>query len=56
MKTITDQQVQDLIKLKWGGEVDSPGRISFVSNKILGQLYKCSASKIRQLYMARFAS
>ena len=54
MKHISEQQVDDIIKLKFGHLVTEIGHTSFVSDKILGQIYKISGSLIRKLYMARF--
>ena len=44
MKDISEQKVDDIIKLKFGRLVTEIGHTSFVSDKILGQLYKISAS------------
>ena len=54
MKTYSEQQVDDLIKLKFGQLVDTPQHRSYASNKLLGKIFGCSGSKIRRLYMARF--
>ena len=54
MKTYSEQQVEDMIKLKFGQLVSTPHHRSFVSNKLLGKIFGCSGCKIRQLYMARF--
>ena len=54
MKHISEQQVDDIIKLKFGSLVTEIGHTSFVSDKVLGQLYKISWSQVRRLYMARF--
>ena len=43
-----------MIKLKFGKEVANHHHLSFVSNKVLGKLFGCSGSKIRQLYMTHF--
>ena len=55
MKEYTEQQVQDLVKLKFGALVDSANNTSFVSNALLGKLFRCSASKARRLYLEYFA-
>ena len=44
MKEFTDQQVQDIIKLKFGGLVTSANHTSYISNKILGKLYRVSGT------------
>ena len=56
MKHISEQQIDDIIKLKFGGLVTEIGHTSFVSDKILGQLYKISASQGSRLYMAKFGA
>ena len=54
MKTYTEQQVDDIIRLKFGALVTEHGHRSYASDATLGRIYKCSSTKIRQLYMARF--
>ena len=54
MKQFTEQQVDDIIKLKFGALVQTADHCSFVSNKILGKIFGVSGSKIRQLYLDRF--
>ena len=44
-----------MIKLKFGGLVEDDRRLSYVSNKLLGKIFGCSGSKIRQMYLAYFA-
>ena len=44
MKQISEQQVDDIIKLKFGDLVTEIGHTSYVSDKLLGQLYKVSGS------------
>ena len=55
MKEFTDQQVKDIIKLKFGGQVTGANHTSYVSNRILGKLYGVSSTKIRKLYLTHFA-
>ena len=47
MKTFTEQQIDDIIKLKFGKLVTTPKFTSYVSNKVLGQLFGVSGSQIR---------
>ena len=54
MKEFSERQVDDLLKLKFGAVVTEHGHPSYVSNQVLGKLFNCSGSKVRQLYMARF--
>ena len=42
MKVITEQLVDDIIKLKFGRLVDEAGHTSYVSNRILGMIFKMS--------------
>ena len=56
MKEYTDQQIQDIIKLKFGKMVTSANHTSYISNRILGKLYGVSGSKVRRLYMDYFAA
>ena len=54
MKEFTEQQVSDLVKLKFGALVEEPGHTSYVSNRVLAKIFKCSESHIRRLYLGRF--
>ena len=54
MKQFSEQQVDDIIKLKFGRLVTSLNHTSYISNRILGKLFKVSGERIRQLYLARF--
>jgi hypothetical protein len=54
VKQFTEQQVDDLIKLKFGRLVTSEKNKQYVSNAVLGRIFGVSASKIRELYMSRF--
>ena len=47
MKVFTEQQVDDLIKLKFGSLVTERGHRSYVSNPVLGKLFKVSGTKVR---------
>ena len=50
VKQFAEQQVDDLIKLKFGRLVTSANHISYVSNATLGTIFGISASKVCQLY------
>lgn len=54
VKEYSELQVDAIIKLKFGSLVEDGNHKSYVSNAILGKLFKCSDSKIRQLYLKRF--
>ena len=54
VKQFTEQQVDDLIKLKFGRLVTSADNVQYVSNATLGQIFGVSASKVCQLYTQRF--
>ena len=56
IKLFTEQQVDDIIKLKFGALVTGADRPSYVSNRVLGQVFGVSGNKIRRLYMERFES
>ena len=53
-KEFTEQQVDDIIKLKFGAIVTTADRPSYVSNRVLGHVFGVSGSRIRQLYTDRF--
>ena len=46
-KAFTEQQVDDIIKLKFGAIVTDADRPSYVSNRVLGQVFGVSGNKIR---------
>ena len=54
MKEFTDNQIDDILKLKFGKIVTSSDHTSYVSNRILGKIFGLSAEKIRLLYISRF--
>ena len=54
VKKLSDTQVDDIIKLKFGRLVTSADHKQYASNATLGKIFGVSASKIRQLYMAKF--
>ena len=54
VKQLSEKQVDDIIKMKYGSLVTSTQHIQYVSNATLGKIFGFSATKIRELYMARF--
>jgi len=56
MKEYSEQQVKDMIKLKFGKDVEDHHHLSYVSNRLLGKLFGCSGSQVRRLYLAHFAA
>ena len=54
MKTYTEDQIDTIIKLRYGKLVDNPNHVAFVSLKKLGKIFGCSYNHIRSLYMRRF--
>ena len=54
MKVITEKLVDDIIKLKFGRLVESNDHTSYVSNRVLGKIFKMSNEMIRQIYLTRF--
>ena len=55
MKYYSETQVDDIIKLKFGDLVTAKAPRAYISDAVLAKIYKCSPSKIRSLYMSRFA-
>ena len=54
MKLFNEQQIDDLLKLKFGKIVTQPGHTAYVSNQILGKIFNVSEKQIRQIYKSRF--
>ena len=54
MKEFTEEQVDAIIRLKWGRLVQQADGPTLTSNAALGKVFGVSATKIRSLYMARF--
>lgn len=44
MKQFTEDQVDAIIKLKWGRLVTDPSGPTYTSNKVLGTLFKVSST------------
>jgi hypothetical protein len=55
MKQITEQMIDDILKLKFGKVVEESGHRAFVSNKTLSKIFKMSEHKIAGLCRVRFA-
>ena len=51
VKHFADEEVDRIIRMKFGRIVASQYHTSYVSNALLGRLFGCSGSKIRQLYL-----
>ena len=54
MKTLTEKQVDDLLKLKFGGIVPIQPSHCFVSDKTIGKIFGVSGSQVRKIYKKRF--
>ena len=54
VKQLSEAQIDDLIKLKFGRLVTSADHVQYASNATLGKIFGISATKVRELYMARF--
>ena len=54
MKQFSEQQIDDILKLKFRAVVTSHPRTAYITNKALGQAFGVSASHIRKLYLKRF--
>jgi hypothetical protein len=53
-KNITQEQVESMIRMKFGALVRSADHPSYVSNQALGKMLRVSASHVRHLYMRYF--
>ena len=42
MKIFTENQIDDLLKLKFGKVVSEPGHLAYVSNETLGKIFGVS--------------
>ena len=54
MKLFTDQQVDDMIKLRWGSVVTQPDLPTLTTYKAIGKVFGISTSQTRKLIMTRF--
>ena len=54
MKRLTEEQVDDLLKLKFGKVVTEPGHRAYVSNAVLAKIFEVPASTIAWLQQVRF--
>ena len=54
MKELPQNQIDDIIKLKWGHLASDATGPTYTSNAALSKVFNISASKVRQLYMERF--
>ena len=50
VKNFNKDQIEDLIKLKFGSLVTSAQHKQYVSNDVLGKIFGVSATKIRESY------
>ena len=51
---ITTEQVDMMIRIKWGKWVPNTSHTSFLSNADIGKLFNIDGSSVRRLYMKRF--
>ena len=54
MKKLSEQLIDDLLKLKFGQMVTEPGHCAFATNKTLGKIFKISAFKVADIIRVRF--
>ena len=54
MKEFSDQQVDDILRLKYGRLVSEANHAAYATNATLGKIFKVSGGKIRQLCQERF--
>ena len=52
----TDEDVDLMIQLKFGQQVESQHHRAYMSNKAIANMFKCSATSIRNAYLSRFAN
>ena len=51
---ITNEDVDNMIFIKWGKSVSSSNNPAFVSNAVIGKIFGIDGSSVRRLYMKRF--
>ena len=54
MKVLTEGQIDDILKLKYGKLVEDGNHTAYASNATLGKIFGVSGSKIRLLCLRRF--
>ena len=54
MKRLTEAQIDDLLKLKFGKIVTEPGHTAYVSNVVLGKIFGIPAGTVAWLQQVRF--
>ena len=56
MKHFKEEHVEAMIKLRYGGLVDSYEAPSYVPFWKVGKIFKCSATLVRKLVQEKFAA
>ena len=51
---ITEEQIDQMIMVKYGKLVTNSENTAFVSNAVIGKIYGIDGSSVRRLYMKRF--
>ena len=54
MKQLSEERIDDLLKLKFGKLVTDPGNNAFVSNKTLSKIFRISEHRITYIIRKRF--
>ena len=54
MKEFNKQQIDDIIRLRYGKLVSTPANQAFASYQTLGKIFGASSGKIRQLIFEKF--
>ena len=54
MKTFTPEQVDDMIKLRYGSMVDHIDAKSYTSYVAIGKIFGCSNEHVKQLMLKKF--
>ena len=47
----TEEEIDQMIILKWHRHVDSPDYPAYVSNAVIGKVFGIDGSSVRRLYM-----
>ena len=48
--SLTSEDIDNMIMLKWGKKVDCPNHEAYLSNNIVGKVFGIDGSSVRRLY------
>ena len=54
MKLFSDQQVDDMVKLRFGKDVKDPGQPTLTTYKAIGKVFGISSCQARKLILSQF--